>query len=811
MRTVLQDVSHAIRLFRHNPGFSAVSALTIALAIGGCTAVFSVVNGVLLRPLPYPEPDRVVSVAEEHPGSPSTLGGILFSNHTYHAWAPTARTITDVGAYNQRRYTVSGLGMAEGERLPGTAVSPSLLRVLGVTARTGRGFEDGDAVEGAQPVMLLSHEFWTSRLGGDPAVIGRSLQVDNVSREIVGIMPPGFAFPDEAQMYTPFVVPAPTPNGVSIFQALARMAPGVTPEQVHAEATAAARSVPRPYVMEVVFGKGGEVEVPVQRLSERVTESVRPALIVLAIGIGFVLLIACANVTNLFLSRGVGRAREMAVRAALGAGRARLLRQLLVESLLLSLLGGVLGIYLGWMLTGAIPALAPDNFPRVSNIAVDTRVLLVALLLSIVAGTLSGLLPALRGSRVALSSAMREGDVRTSTSSGRSRPVLLALEAALAVVLLVGAALLGRSFASLLDVDAGYDATGVLTANLVQVGPDDSVRMTAVTRDVLERLRALPNVEAAGAGNMAPFAGSTAISGFPLPGERTADGQPIQARALSNVVTPGYFEALGMRLVEGRLPTEQDVTSPVRAVLVNESFVRTYYTDGRPVVGRRYTGMMGDDDTVAEMIGVVADVLPASLDGKPEPAIYTVQGGEFQYSRATFVARTAGNPVELGPALRAIVREVEPSAVALDSVATLSSLVSDSVSQPRFAATVLGIFAGLALTLAAIGLYGVLSYNVSARRRELGVRAALGAGRGDLLALVMRQGLGVTFIGLALGLGASVFLTRLMESMLFGIEALDVVSYFAAPAALLAVAGLACLVPALRAARVDPAIALRDG
>jgi predicted permease len=566
--------------------------------------------------------------------------------------------------------------------------------------------------------------------------------------------------------------------------------------------------------MEVVFGKGGAVEVPVERLSERVTASVRPALVVLAVGIALVLVIACANVTNLFLSRGVGRAREMAVRAALGAGRPRLLRQLLIESLVLSAVGGALGVFLGWMLTRAIPVLAPENFPRLENIDIDARVLGVSLAISLLAGTLSGLLPALRGSRVALSSAMREGDVRTSTGSGRSRPVLLALEAALAVVMLVGAALLGRSFVKLLDVEKGYDPAGVITAALVPVGTVEDERVGAVVRDVLARLRAMPGVEAAGAGNMAPFGGSTAISGFPLPDVPGPDGKPVQARALAYTVTPGYFQALGMRLVEGRFSTESDATSRAGSFLVNEAFVKTYYTDGRSAVGRRYEDRSDDDQpTVSEIIGVVGDMLPAALDGKVEPAVYnTAQGGEFGLDRVTFVVRTTGSPDALIPAFRAAVREVEPNAVTLDRVATLSSQIATSVGQPRFAATVLGVFAVLALTLAAIGLYGVLSYNVSARRREIGVRAALGAGRGSLIALVVRQGLGVTAVGLVIGLIAAAGLTRLMATMLFGIEPLDPLSFIAAPAMLLLVALAACLIPALRAARVDPAIALRaDG
>lgn len=813
MRTLIQDARHALRLFRRNPSFTAVSALTIALAIGGCTAVFSVVNGVLLSPLPYPNPEQIVSVAERHPGSPSTLGGLVFSNRSYHAWAPAARTVTAIGGFSQRRFTVAGEGLAEAERVVGAAYTPSMFKVLGVSPRLGRAFDDAEAAAGAPRVVVLSHEFWTARLGADEGVIGRTLSLDGAAHEVVGVMPQGFAYPDAARIYVPYEIAPVTDGGVGLFGALARLAPGATPEQAFAEATAAARGVDRPYVMEMVFGKGGPVEVPIELLSERLTATVRPALLVLAVGIGLVLLIACANVTNLFLSRGVARGREMALRAALGAGRTRLLRQLLVESLLLSAVGGALGVFLGWMLTRAVPALAPENFPRLTNIEVDGRVLAVSVVLSLLAGTLSGLLPALRGSRVALSSAMREGDVRTSTASGSSRPVLLALEAALAVVLLVGASLLGRSFVKLLDVDTGYDASGVVTATLVEVGTVDETRMAAVTRDVLERVRLMPGVEAAGAGNMTPFGGSTAISGFPLPDMPGPDGQPVQARALSYTVTSGYFEALSMRLVEGRFAAAADETSPTRTMIVNEAFAQTYFTDGRPVVGRRYNGLFGDsNETPWEIIGVVGNVLPAALDGKAEPAVYLTAGGEFPLGGGNFVVRSTSDPAALIPAFRAAVREIEPNAVAVDRVATLSSQVAASVGQPRFAASVLAVFALLALTLAAIGLYGVLSYNVSARRREMGVRAALGAERGDLMRLVMRQGLGVTALGLLAGLVAAAFVTRLMTTMLFGIEPLDVVSFIAAPAVLFLVALAACLIPALRAARTDPAIALRaDG
>lgn len=809
MRTLAQDCRHALRLFSRNPGFFTVSGLTIALAIGGCTAVFSVVNGVLLRPLPYPDATEIVAVAEEHPGSTSTLSGLLMSNHTYHAWVPSAKTITAAAAYNQRRFTLSAAGIGEAERVAGVAVTPSLFRVLRTVPAAGRAFADGDAATGAAPVVMLAHDYWVNRLGADPALIGRTLMIDGTAREVVGIAPEGFAFPATASVYIPYVIDPPTANGIAIFAAIARMAPGITPAQVHAEATAVARSVTRPMVADVVFGKGGPVEVRVERLADRVTKTVRPALMVLTAGIALVLLIACANVTNMLLSRGVGRAREMALRAALGAGRRRLLQQLLVESLLLSSVGGAAGVLLGAFLTRAVPMLAPASFPRLSSIELDGRVLVVSVVLSMLAGTLSGLLPAWRGSRSALAPALRDSDARTATGSSRARPVLLAAEAALAVVLLVVSGLLGRSFTKLLDVDTGYNAANVLTATLVPVGKVETSRLSAVVNGVLERLNAMPGVEAAGAGNMAPFGGSTAIAGFTLPGATAPDGTAVQARALSHTVSPGYAEALGMRLVEGRFPVASDTTAPSRALFVNQAFVQTYFNDGRPVVGRRYTGLLGDDKTPFEVIGVVANVLPAALDGRPEPAIYVTQGAEFDFGRASLVVRTSGDPVALGPALRAAVREIEPSAAALDTIATLSSQVSAAVAQPRFAASVLGAFAALALVLAATGLYGVLSYNVSTRRREIGVRAALGASRWDLVRLVLGQGLGVTTAGLAVGVVAAAMLTRLMENQLFGITALDPVSFTLAPAVLFAVAALACVLPARRAASVDPGEALR--
>ncbi len=807
---IWQDVRLAWRLMGRQKAFSAAALLTLALGIGANTAIFSIVHGVLLRPLPYPEPDRLVQVSEAHPGAHAPIAAPLFSHFTYNAWRQAPTTVEDVGGFTNRAYIVEG---AAG-RVRGAALTPQIFGLLRSTPLAGRLLDEQDAVEGAEPVVVLSHGFWQERYGGDPAVVGRVLDLDAQAHTIVGIMPAGFYFPERQQrLWTAYrVPPSAEVQGIALFGAIARLRPGVTPEQAAAEATGVARGAERnEMIANLVFGVGGPVAVSARTLLDQMTADVRPALVLLLAAVGLVLLIACANVANLFLSRGAARQREIAIRAAVGAGSGRLARQLLTESLTYAVVGGALGLGFGWALTRLLPALAPQGFPRLDDVAVDVRVMAFAAIVSIVAGLLAGVVPAWRGARPDLVPALRES---AGASGGprarRVRAALLVVEAALAVVLIVGAGLLARSFVALIQVDAGYDPDNVLTAQLRVPGPagETAERVGGILEPLLERLRATPGVEAAGATNMAPLGSSTSIMGFNI---REGDGEEREARALAYVVTPGYAEALQLRLKQGRLLTASDA-SPSRPVVVNEEFVRTYLNDGRPVVGRSLTlpAPPGEPTVETEIVGVVANVLKDGFDRRPQPEIYQLPRSGARYAGdVSLVLKTTGDPTALVPTLRAMLDEIDGRAV-LDPVATLASQVDRSVSEPRFAALVLLSFAGLALVLAATGLYGVLSHAVIQRRREMGVRLAIGATRRDIVRLIVRHGLGVTALGLAIGLLAAVVVTRLMTGLLFGVEPLDAVSFTVAPLLLLFVSLVACLLPALRAARTDPVEALRN-
>jgi putative ABC transport system permease protein len=815
MRVLLGDVRYAFVTLRRSPAFAATALATLALGIGVTTAVFSIVNGVLLRPLPYPESQQLVRLWEEHPGGSSPAGNRWLSQGTRIAWSQGSRTVEDVGAYATYDYTVR-IG-DEPSRMAGSVVSPVVFALLRATPAIGRFFTSGEDVEAAAPVAILSDQLWRERYGGDPAIRGKTIVIDGRSHTIVGVARPELRFPNGRVLFwIPYLLPRDDarPSRIVAFTALGRLRPGVTAAQAEAEGTAAARSVPRSPSAEFFFGKGGPVVVHARAFVADMTLSVREALLVLTAAVGLVLLIACANVTNLLLSRGVARHRELAIRAAIGASRGRLARQLLTESLVLSTAGGLMGLALAWTLVRVLPLAAPAHLPRLDDVEINMTVVAFGVAASLFAALASGLAPAVRSSRVDLYQAFRGGDGSPSASvSGPGarglRAGLLIVEAAFAVLLTVGASLLAHSFLRLTHVDAGYDTDHVVTLSVeLPDGPALSERTAQFVDGMLARVRRTPGVTSAGAASMMPLMVRTAVTGLTLP-PGVGAGKPTTGRALAYVVTPGYAETLGLRLKEGRFFSEADARGGTRAVLVNQEFVRRFVADERVVglrLGRLYAGDAGAD---TEIIGRVGNVLKDGNDKEPQPEIYFAHGSSTEriIGYVNLVVRS-GDAAALSRALARYVREVDPGAV-VDRVVPLRTLVASSWDQPRFATSVVSGFAVLAMGLAGVGLYGALSYSVSQRRRELGLRAALGATRQNLVGLVLREGLSVMFLGLGVGVVAASLVTRLMRGLLFGVTSLDAAAFMLGPALLVAVGVMACVLPAMRAASTDPAVVLR--
>lgn len=808
-----QDVRHAVSGLRRNPGFAAAALATLALAIGATTAVFSLVYGVLLRPLPFVEPNTLVRIWEEHPGGTTITGQRWLSHWTYHAWKDRQPSLVQFGGYSTSSSVmrIDDTAFAVG----GAAMTPTLVSMIGARPALGRWFVESDAVPGAAPVVVLSHRLWQERLGGSPGAVGRIIFLDDEPYTIVGIAEPDMQFPSERNdCWLPYAVPTPAaePRRTFGFNAVARLAPGITAQQVEAEGTAAARSVERPMSADLIFGKGEPVVVHARNLAEDTAAPVRPALLALAVAVALVLLVACANVANLLLSRGVARQREFAIRMAVGASRGRLIRQALTESLVLASGAGALGVGLAWMLVRGLPAIAPRQFPRLGDVQLDLTVLAFAMFVTLIAAVASGLLPAIKSAGADATTSIRGGDGGVSEGFRtrgvrRMRDGLLVLESALAVLLLVGALLVGHSLVRLMSVDAGYTPESVVTATVTMPRGSKPERSATFLDAMFARLEGRPDVAAVGAALMMPMVSMTAVMSSPV--EPTPGAEPVMARSLNYVATPGYAEAIGLRLKAGRFFTPDDQRPGVRAMIVNEEFVRRYLRG--PVVGRRFERVYSGDGVVpTEIIGIVGNVLKDGHDREPEPEVYFVHGGPTRALSGYFsvAVRTAGDPTAVMAEFRDVAASIDPGA-AVARVDRLTDRVSASMAQPRFATMVLALLAALGLALASVGLFAVLSYTVSQRRREIGVRAALGASRLRILKLVLAQGLTVTGVGLVLGLVASAGLTRLLEGLLFGVKPLDTLSFVLAAVILVPVALLASLLPALRAASTDPAVVLR--
>jgi putative ABC transport system permease protein len=822
MRSWMTDLRVAARALARNPAFSVASIVTLALGIGATTALVSVVHGVLLRPLPYPAADRLVRLGEVRGAQSNLLGTPSLSNLTFLAWKDTTRTLDSLFPYSSRAFIVASPGGTVRET--GHAVGVGLLESLGGAPALGRTFLPGEDAPSAERTVVLSDALWRRAFGARDDIIGHVVDLDGQPATVVGVMPPSFAFPSrDTQLWTPLVVSAAGTKErltLMIFPVLGRLAPGATPEQVAAEGTvvAAAAAAGVGLAGNVLFGGSGDVRVLATPLLEEVTRRVRPALLVLLAAVALLLLAACASAGNLWLARAASRQHELALRSALGAGRWRLGRLLLAECLIVSLAGALAGVAWAWVLLAALPSMAPLDFPRLEMVGIDARAFALASLLGIGAAFTFGLAPAWQAMRTDLRQVVDDVGARSAPGFGRSAPArlrsgLMVAEVALAVVLLAGATLLTRSFLTLMAVNPGYDATNVLTAQVSfprHGYPPE--RMVAFTDALLSRMAAQTDVTAAGMADRLPLSPGGAAIAYNRPGAVEASGEPEVITAALRIATPGYLRAMGIRVVDGRPLNERDVASSSPAVLVNQTFARRYLPASP--VGTVLPGLLAGPTGEWEVVGVVADVRRERLEAEPEPEVY-VSIHQFQDSRGllgstvTFAFRTEWDPAALAPRLREFVREIDP-ALPLHGVLTMEQRVAAAVAGPRLYTSVLALFAACAVLLAAVGIYGLLAYAVTQRRREIGVRTALGATRTAILAMVMRQGLTLVGAGLALGLLAAWLLRESVASLLYGITPADPLTFVVVAVVLLAVGLLACGVPAARAARLDPVEALRS-
>jgi predicted permease len=804
MRTFLQDARYAVRVLLKNPGFTLVAVMALALGVGANTAIFSVVNSVLLRALPFEQPERLVRVYVTVPKRGTSRSPFSYLNFS---------DLRAQGKQFERLAAYSGAGAAltggdRPEQLEGVAASGDFFQTLGARPALGRVLTAEDERPDAR-VVVISHGLWSRRFGADPKIVGQSVTLDGVSTTVVGVMPKTFSYPlDEARVdYWSPLNPQDELNrerGANYLNVIGRLGEGASLQGAQSEAEAVAARLGEQYPRQ----SGGR-SVNLVGLHEDLVGNIKPALFVLLGAVGFVLLIACANVANLTLARSAARQREVSIRTALGASRWRIVRQLITESLLLALAGGGLGLLLALWGLDLLVASIPEGVPRAAEIGLDVRVLAFTAAVSMLTGIIFGLVPALQVSKPDLNEGLKEG-TRGSTEGGRrsrARAVLVVAEVALSLVLLVGGGLLMRSFVSLLHVEPGFDPRGVLTAGvgLPQAKYGEEQQQAAFFRQTLERVAAVPGVRYAGAVEPLPLSNSMMQNGLvfegrpaPAPGERPTTN--------SRIITPDYLRAMGIPVLRGRAFTERDGKESPKVLLVNEAFARKHFP-GEDPLGKRVEVTIAPD-MKAEVVGIVGDVKHRSLDREPDPECY-VSYLQVPSAFMTLVVRTdSEDPSGLAASLRSAVQQVD-SDIPLSDVRTMNQVVAASVAQRRFNMMLLGVFAALALVLSAVGIFGVVNYSVTQRTHEIGIRMALGAQGRDVLRMVVGQGMRPVLVGVGIGLAAAFALTRVMSSLLYGVSATDPLTFFAVALVLAAVALLACYVPARRAMRVDPMVALR--
>jgi putative ABC transport system permease protein len=810
MGTLLQDLRYGVRMLLKNPGFTLVAVLALALGIGANSAIFSVVNAVLLRPLPFEQPDRIVTAWGRTLDAGERRSNVSYPD--FADWRDQTQTLEQLAAYNTAGTLLRGTG--EPEAINGTIASADLLPLLKVNPLLGRNFTREEDRADAAPVILIGYDLWQRRFGADPNIIGQQIRLSNNSATVLGVLPKGFRFPlytsrtEYLQPLAPNIGESVKKRSSYFLSVVGRLKQGVTPAQAEIEMRAIGQRIEQQYPDE-----GFRLGANIVSLHEDIVGNVRSSLLVLLGAVGFVLLIACANVANLLLARAASRHKEIAIRRALGAGRIRVLRQLLTESLLLSLVGGTLGMLLAMWGVDLLVAASPLDIPRLKEIGLDARVLSFTLAISALTGIVFGLAPALQASKIDLNDALKEGGRGSTEGIGRNRvrSLLVVTEIALSLVLLVGAGLMIKSFMRLREVDPGFNTKNVLTTGL----SPSRVKYTEVEQqrnflgEVLRRLESVPGVEAAGLVSPLPLSGNASSKTF------TREGQPVVAGNLSSSsfreISPNYFRAMGIPLMKGRVFSERDTQAAPLAVIVNETFVRRFFP-GEDPIGKRI--LIGADATEnpnpppSEIIGVVGDVHHLGLDVEAGPEYY-VSYQQDTLRRLNLVVRTRSDDVSgMTTAIRSAIKQVDQEQY-IPAIETMDQLLAESVARRRFNMLLLGIFASLALVLAAVGIYGVMSYSVTQRTHEIGIRIALGAQTRDVIRMVVSQGMTLALIGVGIGLLAAFVVTRIMTSLLFGVSPTDAMTFGAVAVGLSVIALVACLIPARRATRVDPMVALR--
>ena len=814
------DLRFAVRSLAHRPGLTAAATLTLALGIGATSTVFGVVEHILLRPLPYAQPDRVVAVWSAWKGFDQTW----LSYDEWEGWKARVPAFADIGLYSDGAATLDG---DSPERVRSAIVNANIFSILGIKLARGRGFTADEDRPGGPAVAVVSNALWERRFGGDPSIVGKRIQVSGSERLIVGVMPPGFQLPidyragERTDIYFPIAtdakqqgaVPGPAfPSGGSNhgWYAVARLAPGATAATANAQLKSIVAELEKfGYMANVNF------RAYVVPIDEQITGRVRPVLLVVLGAVVLVLLIACANVAGLLLVRGEARRRELAVRVALGAGTKRLARLLITESAVLAAIGGATGVGLAWATVRVLRTNAPAGLPRLAETSIDWSVLLVALVVSIMTALLTGILPLAHASGLALSGELREGGRGATTGRARLRwrQALVAVEIALAVVLVAGAGLMIRTVRNLLTIDAGFNADGVLTMRVSTptVFYPDSTRVIAYWKDVEQRVAALPGVKRVATVRLLPLATEMGDWGMTVEGYTPPPNQGTPGDW--QIVTPGYFEAMGLKVREGRTFTasDNDLGSPL-ALIVNRAFEQQYFA-GRRALGGRVRISGADTSKWYTVVGVVDDVHHNSLIGSVKPQFYATLA---QYALApgstrrtmSLVVKTDGDPKSLVAAVRGAVRSVDPR-LPVSEVRTMREIVDAAIGGQRFAMATLGVFGLVALVLSAIGIFGIVSQVVASRLHEFGIRAALGATPNDLMTMALGSGLRQAVTGLAIGIVAALALTRVLHTMLHGVTATDPLTFGAVVVVTGLVTVVASVAPAVRAARVDPNAVLR--